>query len=371
MNSAATSSRQHARLARLLGVDAAEITGLHDISETDLAILHDQISNALFADGHAQFAKVASLSKLLPGALAGKLAEKFLPAVLAARVAELLEPNRARDLVNRVSVRYLGDLSLVLDPVRSKPVVQAIPAPRVGEVARELFDRGEYAAMAEFVGTVTVDALFAALGAANPHDLLAVVPLLAWNDNLDHVIANLPAEQVTGIVAELGPVELADLALALDPRRFGPIVHAVPVETVAAIASALFDRGAYAGMAAFVGVVTADMLHAALGVATGHDLLAVVALLEWNDNLDHVIATAAVGQLDGVFEAMIAGDLWEQGSALIDQLAPATQQHLLSRVSELSESNFTAIQTAAAAGKLSATSRKLVEAAARQRVAAL
>ncbi|MFN2562941.1 MAG: hypothetical protein ABR571_16820 [Jatrophihabitans sp.] len=371
MTSPTAGSRHCGRIARLLGVEATEVIGLDDISEADLAILHDQISNALFADGHTQFANVAGLSKMLPGSVAGKLAEKFLPPVLAARVAELLEPNRARDLVTRVSVRYLGDLSLVLDPVRSKPVVQAIPAPRVGEVARELFDRGEYAAMAEFVGTVTVDALFAALGAATPRDLLAVVPLLEWNDNLDHVIANLPAEQVTGIVAELDPVELADLALALDPSRFGPIVHAVPVETVQAIAAELFQRGEYAGMAAFVGVVTPDMLHAALGVASGHDLLAVVPLLEWNANLDHVIATAAVAQIDGVFEAMIADDLWAQGSELMDQLTPEAQQHLLSRVGELSETNFAALQAAAAADKLSAKSRELVDAATRRRTMAV
>jgi muconolactone delta-isomerase len=96
-------------------------------------------------------------------------------------------------------------------------VVLAIPPARVGEVARELFRRGEYPTLAEFVGTVGLEALFAALGAARPHDLLAVVPLLEWNDNLDHVIRHLPEAQIEELVTVLDPPELAELAEAVPP----------------------------------------------------------------------------------------------------------------------------------------------------------
>ncbi|MGQ0479760.1 MAG: hypothetical protein ACT4O0_01825 [Pseudonocardia sp.] len=208
-------SRQIGRIARLLGMPPDEVLGLEPLSEDELRRLHDQISHALFKDGHARFARVASLSKSLPGPVAGKLAERFLPAVLAARVTELLEPAKAADLANRVSLPYLGDISMVLDPVRSRPVVRAIPAERIGEVAREIFRRREYATMAEFVGTVTPGALFAVLGAAAPRDLLAVVRLLVWNDDLDHAIRNLPEAQVRQIVTELDSAELADLAALL------------------------------------------------------------------------------------------------------------------------------------------------------------
>ena len=370
MSTPATRGRQRGRIARLLDVDAAEVTGLDDIPEADLAILHDQISNALFADGRAQFASVASLSKLLPGAVAGKLAEKFLPAVLAARVAELLEPSRARDLVNRVSVRYLGELALVLDPVRSKPVVQAS---RHLASARSPANSSSVASTRPWrSSSARSPSMRFSLRSAQRRRTTCSPSSRCSNGTTTSTTSSptCPPSRSPSIVAELSPVELADLALALDPSRFGPIVHAVPVETVEAIAAELFGRGEYAGMAAFVGVVTPDMLHAALGVATGHDLIAVVPLLEWNDNLDHVIATAELTQLDSVFEAMIAEDLWDQGSAFIDQLGPTTQQHLLTRVGELSASNFAAIEAAAASGKLSATSRRLVDAAAQRRLEA-
>ncbi len=295
-----TVSPQIGRIARLLRLDPSEVQGLEGVPDEDLRILHDQISKKLFGDAQHQFARVAALSKTIPGPLAGKLAEKFLPPVMAARTSEMLDPAKARDLIGRVSVRYLAEIALALDPVRSKPVVQQLPPEPIGRVAKELFGRQEYATMAEFVGTVTVDALFAAFEVATPYDLLAVVPLLEWNDNLDTVVADLPHRKVTEIATSLDPVELADLAMALDPSRMGPIVAAVPAETVAEMARALYARGEYAGMARFVGVVTPEMLHAAFGVARGRDLLAVVPLLEWNENLDRVIAELDPAQIEAI-----------------------------------------------------------------------
>jgi len=312
----ATLSPQIGRIARLLHLDPAEIQGLDGVPNEDLRTLHDQISTTLFGDAQHQFARIAALAKTIPGPLAGVLAEKFVPPVIAARISELLDPSRARDLIGRVSVLYLAEIALALDPVRSRPVVQKLPPAPIGKVARELFGRREYATMAEFVGTVTVDALFAAFEVATPHDLLAVVPLLEWNDNLDVVIADLPHPKVTEIATSLTAVELADLALALDPSRMGPIVAAVPTETVAGIAAALFERREYAGMARFVGIVTPEMLHGALGVASGRDLLAVVPLLEWNDNLDRVIAELEPQQITAIVAELDPTELAELALAL-------------------------------------------------------
>ena len=131
-------SPQLSRIARLLEVDVADVQGLDGVPDADLRILHDQISHSMFADGQQRFAGVAALSKTVPGPLAGKLAERFLPPVLAARVSELLEPARARDLVGRVRISYLADIAVALDPVKSRPVVQALPADRIGQVAKEM-----------------------------------------------------------------------------------------------------------------------------------------------------------------------------------------------------------------------------------------
>ncbi len=189
-------SPQLGRIARLIVVEPDDLQGLAAIPDDDLRTLHDLIGETYFAEGRAVFARVAGLSKVLPGVVAGKLAERFLPPHFAARTAEMLEPARARDLVTKVSVRYLAELSLSLDPTRSRPVVRAVPPARVGEVATELFRRGEYAALAELASTVTVDALSAALAVATGRDLLEVVPLLVWSDDIATVVGRTPDAKI-------------------------------------------------------------------------------------------------------------------------------------------------------------------------------
>jgi hypothetical protein len=214
--------------------------------------------------------------------------------------------------------------------------------------------------MAEFVGTVGLEALFAALGAATPHDLLAVVPLLEWNDNLDHVIRHLPEPQIEEIVTVLGPSELAELALAVDPSRFGPVVHAVPVGTGAAIAQVLFERGEYPALARFFEVVPLEMVHAALEVATGRDLLEVTPLLPANADVHGIIAAMPAERLDAIVAEIVEHELWEQGELLIQALPAATREQLLSRAADVSDANLAALRQAAAQGRLQGVTAELL-----------
>lgn len=203
------------RIARLLDVDVADLAalpGLQGVPAADLRVLHDQMSEAMHRGGRAGFAAVAGLAAKLPGPVAGRLAERFLPPVLAARVCEHLEPARARDLVTRVSVPYLAGVAVALDPVRSRAVVEAIPAERIGAVAEHLFAAGEHVAMSEFVGVIGAEALSAAIGAGSAEDLAAIVPLLEWTDRLEQALADLPDERLAELAAELDHPQVTALA---------------------------------------------------------------------------------------------------------------------------------------------------------------
>lgn len=346
-------SPQIGRIARLLGIDSDDVQGLDGIGDDDLRALHDLISHSLFADGQQRFARVAALSKMLPGAVAGKLAERFLPAALAARVAELLEPAKARELVTKVSVGYLADLSLALDPVRSKPVVQAIPAARIGAVARALFERGEYATMAEFAGTVTLDALFAALEVATARDLVEVVPLLVWNDNIDRVIAAVPPAKIDDVLTEIIAGELWEEA--------GYLVEKLHPDAIGTVARGLFDRGRYEAMAQFAGLLDRAALFAVLDVATARNLLEIVPLLEWNDTLAELVEEVPADKIDSVLGEVVADELWDQGNYLLGHLPFEAKERALQRAAEVPDEVFTALQEAAKGGKLEATVRELLE----------
>jgi hypothetical protein len=232
------------------------------------------------------------------------------------------------------------------------PIVAAVPADVVAGIAAALFERQEYAGMARFVGIVTPEMLHAALGVASGHDLLEVVPLLEWNENLDTVIAELEPKQVKAIVTELTPVELADLAMVLEPSRVGPIVAAVPLQVVEGIAAALFERQEYAGMARFVDVVTEPMLHAALGVASARDLLAVVPLLDWTPRIDAVMEGLPDETLDGLFAEIAGSEDWQPAKAAFERLSMTAQERLFTRFGRLSAANQKLVRTAADAGEL-------------------
>ncbi|GEP36589.1 hypothetical protein NPS01_02520 [Nocardioides psychrotolerans] len=192
-----------ARLAHLLGVDATDLHELAGVPDPDLRALHAQVSHRLFAEGQHQFTRIAGLASSLPGPMAGKIAEKFLPAPVAARVAELLEPARARDLVGRLSLSYLCDVALALDPERSRGVVRAIAPERVGQVACELFRRGHHALLVDFLGAVTVEAFVVVLEMASPEDLAEVLPLVECDDETTEAFAALDPQVRAVVVARL------------------------------------------------------------------------------------------------------------------------------------------------------------------------
>jgi len=102
-------------------------------------------------------------------------------------------------------------------------------------------------------------------------------------------MAELPPARITGMVAEMSPSELANLATSLDVSRYAPIVQATPLETIQATARELFDRKAYDAVARFVDVVATDMLHAAMAAATPEDLIAMAPLLDWTDAIDEAV----------------------------------------------------------------------------------
>ncbi|GLP81214.1 hypothetical protein [Mycobacterium antarcticum] len=326
------------RIALLLGVDTSDLDALVSVPDDDLKTLHAQIANRLAADKRHRFARVAGLAQTIPGPIAGKLAEKFLSPAGAALVAEVLEPAKARDLVDRISVGYLASLAIVLDPIRAQHVVRAVPAARVGEVAQELFHRKEYAAMAGFVGAVEVDGLFASLGVASPHDLLAVVPLLTWNADLDRVIAELPEAQIDQIVNDLDVGELADLALAVEPHRFGPIVQAVPVDTVADIAGVLLERDEHTAMLKFAGVITPEMVSAALKQAS-------------EPQLHRLIAEVGAGQM------------WAELDRLVDGLDPESRDRLVIAFRNVPAESLYPLRVARRDGLLGRTAAELLDAA--------
>ena len=175
------------------------------------------------ADKHF-FARVATLSKTVPGAVAAKLTElALMPPLLAARTSELMEPARAVDLVGRLSDGYLADVSAVMDPARSPAVIAAIPTDRVVKISLELVRREEWIVIGGFATVIPEDALRATVATYDGEQLLRIGFVLDDLDKIDLIGSMLTDGQVDGMLAaavehELW-IELADQLEHLSGER--------------------------------------------------------------------------------------------------------------------------------------------------------
>ncbi|MBD8871189.1 magnesium transporter MgtE N-terminal domain-containing protein [Nocardioides donggukensis] len=260
--------RQVGRLARLLGVDAAELDGLAELPDEDLRMLHGLVSEHLFGHARHRFAGIADLTRRLPGGVAGKLSERFLPPRMAARVAELLDPPRAAALAVQLSPDYLAELALALDPSRSEDVIQAVPPEAVGRAARSLFDREEYAGVAELVPALSDEALVAAVEAATSRDLLELAPLLVWDERIHGVVAELPDARLDALLGEVADEGLWSHGERL-LTRLDPAVLDRLVERAADVGAEVVGSFEAASAAGLLGPESEAMLGRALEVRAG------------------------------------------------------------------------------------------------------
>jgi hypothetical protein len=203
------------KLAHALGVDGSRLAMLEGVAPQDLHDFRKQIAEALFqADKHF-FARIAALSRAVPGAVAAKLTEAVLPPVLAARTAELIEPKKAADLVGRISDRYLADVSVALDASRCPEVIRSIPPERIATVGAELAKRKEWVVIGSFVAVVTDEALQATVARFSGEELLRISLVLEDLSRLDQIVtmtSEAQTDQLLAAAADLGLwVEMAEL----------------------------------------------------------------------------------------------------------------------------------------------------------------
>jgi hypothetical protein len=211
------------KLAHALGVEPARLAALRDVPSADVRALRKQIAHALFEADRARFAKVAALAGLVPVAVSARLTEHVLPPVLAARTAELIEPDRAVELVARLSDGYLADVSAAMDPSRAPGLIAQIPAERIARVAAELASRHEWVAIGGFVAVVSQDGLAASVRAFTGEQLLRIAYVIEDKERLDEVAGLVTDEQIAGMLDAARQhelyLELDDLLAYLGPGR--------------------------------------------------------------------------------------------------------------------------------------------------------
>jgi hypothetical protein len=207
---AAETTAELMKLARLLGVSPARLDSLRSVTPPELKALRAQVGERLFAADREAFARVGILAKTIPAALSAKVAEKALPPMLAARATESLSPEKAGELAGRLPAAFLADVAQHLDPARSAGVVVGVPAAKIIEVTVELARRADWVTMGGFVGHLPAGTLRATMSALDGAALLQVWFVLDAKDRLDEIATMLTDKQIAAMAAAAQGQDLAE-----------------------------------------------------------------------------------------------------------------------------------------------------------------
>lgn len=165
-----------------------------------------------------------------------------------------------------------------------------------------------------------------------PNKIVAVIA--------EKAIGPVLAAQIAGLVDPKDAVDLsarlpidfqADICIALDPRRAGPMLRAMPPEHVVTVALELQRRGAFITMARFVDDLDDAQIRAVAQRMSSQALLQVGFYVESAQRLEQLIGLLPVTLLDGTLEAAVAdgGALWPQAVAILCSLSATGQDRLI------------------------------------------
>jgi hypothetical protein len=306
------------KLAALLGVSPERLAYLESVPAGDLAALREQATDTLFDADRDRLERIAASARLVPTAIAAKVAERAFEPPLAARLAGMLDPEKAVDLARRLPPEFLADVGAVLDPRRARDVLSRLPADRVLAVARILAQRGEHVAMGRFVGHLRSESIAATLPVLDDATLLHTAFVLEGRERLDEIMGMLPEERLRSLMRAAGASGLWPEALNLldhlSPAARGRLADLASEEDEALLAGVIevaHDQGLWDSLlpvarsmspaarrrfAAVGAFHRADVLEAVVHAAAAErlwpELLPLVPLLP-DEARRHVAATSA------------------------------------------------------------------------------
>jgi hypothetical protein len=188
------------RLASLLRVDETSLDFLADQDHAVLRELRDTLTDRLFDANRDILLGLAKTTKVVPGAVAAKIATKAFPPQLAARVAGVMDTDAAVSLASRVPIEFLADLAPSIDPRRVTPILEQLPSQILVDAGEILGQRGEYIAMADFVGVLSDDQIERTLRVLTDEALVRTGQVIEDPARVATILQMLPHRRLQGVV---------------------------------------------------------------------------------------------------------------------------------------------------------------------------
>lgn len=210
-------SAELVKLGLLLGVPSTELSFLESLPLPTLIKVRALTTDKLFGDGRKLFQKLASASKLLPTGITATIGEKAFGAMLCARIASEMPYQRAVELADKMTIPFLAQVTIELDPRRVKDIIQNMPLAKLRAVATELLAEKHYVIMGGFVGFMLPAQLKIILQDVSTEEaLLHIGFFIESKHQLSDIIRLLPKERLHKLIGYLQThEELWPEALAL------------------------------------------------------------------------------------------------------------------------------------------------------------
>jgi len=142
------------KLARELALEPGDLDFLEGAERDDVHRLRVAIEDALDGRNRGIYRRIEASSRLLPPAIAVRIARASFPPLIVGRVSEEIPADRSPKFLEHMPMSYMGELLVHMNPRRMVATIQAMPATQMAPMIKELEKRGEYVTMGRFLGVL-------------------------------------------------------------------------------------------------------------------------------------------------------------------------------------------------------------------------
>ncbi|MFZ0040758.1 MAG: hypothetical protein WAK93_05585 [Solirubrobacteraceae bacterium] len=156
----------------------------------------------------------------------------------------------------------------------------------------------------------------------------------------------LEPSKAVDMAGRMQPPFLADVAVALDPRRARDVISRIPADQIAAITHELVAREEYVTMGRFVGYLSDGTILAALEQMDDKALVQVAFVLEDKSTVSELVGLLPKSRLAGIVRAAADNDLWVQALDLLGHTTERQRKEIVAATAELDHAALEALVSA-------------------------
>ena len=142
----------------------------------------------------------------------------------------------------------------------------------------------------------------------------------------------IDSRKAADLVGRLSDQYVADVATAMEPSRAPDLIRQMPAAHIASVAAELARREAWVVIGGFVAQVSSEALAACVALFDGAALLRVGYVLDGKGRLDEIATMIDDAQLDDMFAAAVAEQLWTELTDLVSHLSEPRLDRMRTRL---------------------------------------